>query len=93
MSLTIGQEDNGNIEIIVYDHSTTPSTSLRVNTAEEKLVRSLPRDVRERVYRFSDLVRSLTQPDVSETPCFEAPSDVKGNNSESTEHEPVAMTN
>jgi hypothetical protein len=93
MSLMIGQEDNGNIEITVYDHSTTPSTSLRVNTVQEKLVRSLPRDVRERVYAFSDLVRSLTQPDVSETPCSETPSDVKGNNSESTDYESVAMTN
>ena len=93
MSLRIEQEDNGNIEVYEFDTSTTPSTSLRVNTVQEKLVRSLPRDVRERVHQFSELVCSLTQPDVSETPCSETPSDVKGNDSESTEHEPVVMTN
>tara|TARA_R100000656_G_scaffold117492_1_gene90847 strand:- start:299 stop:580 length:282 start_codon:yes stop_codon:yes gene_type:complete len=93
MSLRIQQEDNGNIEVYEYDTSTTPSTFIRINAVQEKLVHSLPRDVRERVHRFSELVCLLTQPDVSETPCSETPSDVKVNDSESTERESVAMTN
>ena len=92
MTLRIELEDNGNIEVYEYDTSTTPSTSLRVSTIPERLVAKLPRDVRERVHQFSELVCSLTQPDVSETPCSETPSDVKGNDSKLTEREPVAMT-
>jgi hypothetical protein len=91
--IRIEKEDNGNIEVYEYDTSTTPPTTTRVNTIPEKLVARLPRDVCDRVRRFTGLLYCLMELDKSETPCSETPSDVKGNDSKPTERGPVAAIN